>query len=223
MIPIQCPKCGRTGNVPPDRLNARLVCKGCQSAFHMDNGGRMVLGEPGSPAKGSRPRVAAPTVDFDLAQTWQDVPRPAKIGVPAVVLLLAGWMYFPAGSSVAYQANAEAIGRALLKGDRSTVVAMATPESADAAGKWYDLMHEPIAQTGPGTVGAGSVQASLISGNGDQDSSLNVGLILATDTITKGFGIQLVKTDGRWKLDGTKSLDEFERANAAIRLAAKKK
>ena len=223
MIPIQCPKCGRTGNVPPDRLNARMVCKGCKSVFHMDRGGRMVLGTPEDPAKASKTRMAAPEIDFDLAATWQNVPRPAKIGVPAMVLLVAGWMVFPWNTAPDYESGAQAVGHALLVGDRSGVVALATPESADAAGKWYDLVHTSIAETGPGSVNSSSVLASLLSGNAEHDSSLGIVILLGTDTVNKTFTLPLVKADGAWRFDANKCLDDAQQAEAMLRLASKKK
>ena len=177
MIPIACPRCGRSGSVPPDRLNARFMCKGCHSAFHMDNGGRMVLGEPNTPGS-AKSRASAPAVDFDLAQTWRDVPKPAKFGVPAVFVLLAGWMMCPDFSSgMPYVDQAEAIGRALVNGDRARVVALAPPASAEAAGKWYDLMRPTIASQG--SVSPNSVQASLFNGNPDNSTSVSMGVIAA--------------------------------------------
>ncbi len=224
MIPIECPRCGKTGNVPPDRLDARLTCKRCQAAFYMDSGGRMVLGEPGgSGSKKAAKSYSAPAVDFDLTQTWNDVPKPAKIGVPAVVMLLAGWMMVPASSSLAYQDQAEVVGRALLNGDRSGVVASATSNTSEAAGKWYDLMHVPIAEKGPGSSTSEAVRASLMSGNAERDSDLNLGVVITTDTVATNFNLLLTKDGSRWKFDGAKALDEAERAAATIKVAAARK
>ncbi len=224
MIPIQCPRCGKTGNVPPDRLGARLTCKRCDSAFYMDSGGRMVLGEPGgSGAKKAGKSYSAPAADFDLSQTWKDVPRPAKFGVPAVVVLFAGWMMFPASSTLAYQDQAEVVGRALLNGDRSKVVALATPTSSEAAGKWYDLMHVPIAEKGPGSSDYEAVRASLMSGNPERDSDLSLGVVITTDTVSTNFSLFMVKDGGTWKFDGSKALDEAEKAAPMIKVATAKK
>ncbi len=225
MIPIQCPQCGRTGNVPPDRLNARLVCKGCHSAFHMDAGGRMVLGEPGDPnsPKGKKRRASAPAVEIDFAQTWRDFPKPAKYGVPAAVVLLAGWMLFPSLSSgVAYQDQAEVVGRALLSSDRSKVVALATTDTAEAAGQWYDRVHGPIAEKGTSSVASDAVRAALLNGNPERDSSLSLAISITTDTVKTNFNLQMTKQDGQWKLDGTRSLVEAEQAAPPVKLAKKR-
>ncbi len=191
----------------------------------MDNGGRMVLGEPGSPKSGrTNYKTSLPAADFDLAQTWQDIPKPAKYGVPAVLLLVAGWMWFPSmASGFAYQDQAEEIALALLNGDRSKVVANATPDSAEAAGRWYDLLHTPIAEKGTGSVQSESVQAALLDGNPEHDSSLNMGIIVLTDTVSSNFNLQMVKSGGQWKFDAAKSLDEAEKANSSVKLAAKRK
>ena len=102
MIPIECPKCGRGGSVPPDRLNARLVCKACHTVFHLDNTGRMVLGEPESfdmksSAGKSRANEVSGLADFDLAQTWNDIPKAVRFGVPAALLAAFGWIYLGRG------------------------------------------------------------------------------------------------------------------------------
>ena len=222
MIPIECPRCGRTGNVPPDRLNARLVCKGCQSAFHMDNGGRMVLGEPGNAkSKKSNYGSRSSAVDIDFAQTWRELPKPAKYGVPAAVFVLAGWMLFPSLSSgLAYQDQAEAVGRAVLSGDRAQVIAMATPASAEAAGKWYDLVHAPIA--GKSSTG-GSAEASLFEGTPDKGGGATMSVVVTTaDAATTNFIIQMVKDDGQWRMDGDGSCSHAERAATPVKLAKKR-
>ncbi len=224
MISIQCPKCGRSGNVPPDRLNARLSCKGCQSVFHMDAGGRMILGEPGrsSSKKAARTYASAPSVDFDLAQTWRDAPKPAKYGVPSACLLVGAWFLMPSFSSgLAYQEQAEVVGRAILSGDRAKVVATATPATAEAAGKWYDLVHAPIAAKSPGAVTNESVHASLVSGTPETSGLVNMSVIIVTDTVATSIDVEMSKEDGVWKIDGAKSLTDAERATP-IKLAKKK-
>ena len=100
MIPIECPKCGREGHVPPDRLNAKLTCRGCQAVFHLDNTGRMVMGPPGDPEKDkNKPHVqySKPGPAFDSAEAWANIPIAVKVGVPVVLLGL-----FVALKAVAY-------------------------------------------------------------------------------------------------------------------------
>ena len=222
MIPIECPRCGKTGHVPPDRLGARLLCNRCHSTFHMDNGGRMVLGEPGGSGikKSAKSHPTLPAVEFNLAQTWQEVPKPAKFGVPTAFVLLTGWMLFPSMSStLAYQDQAEVVARALLNGNRSKVVGLATPSTAEAAGKWYDLMHAPIAEKGAGSAVGEPVRASLMSGNPERDSSLGLGVVIMTDTVSTNFNLKMVNDGGRWKFDAATALDEAEKLASAIKVA----
>lgn len=227
MIPIECPRCGRTGKVPPDRLNARLICKGCQAAFHMDPGGRMVLGDPGAGRAAARPTRSAPAIEFDLAETWRGMPRPARVGVPSLLILVAGWMWFPGLSSTpAFKRPAEAIGHALLEGDRAAVVALATPDSAGAAEKWYDLMREPMAEKGAGTVRPDSALASVVDGDPEQAPEFTAAVALTTDTVLTVLNLPMVKSGGEWRFDAARSLAlaEAERAAAAapVRMAKKR-
>lgn len=60
MIPIACPRCDRVYSVPPDRLNAKMHCKACDATFYMDQGGKIVLGDPGKKGK-QRSRSYQPT------------------------------------------------------------------------------------------------------------------------------------------------------------------
>jgi hypothetical protein len=46
MIPMECPKCGRRGSVPSNRLMVGLSCKSCNAPFYMNTAGEAVLGEP---------------------------------------------------------------------------------------------------------------------------------------------------------------------------------
>ena len=46
MIPTECPKCGRWGQVPSNRLYVKLNCKKCQAPFYLNSDGLTVTGEP---------------------------------------------------------------------------------------------------------------------------------------------------------------------------------
>ena len=218
MIPIQCPECGRRGHVPPDKFGARLHCKGCHVIFHLDDLGRIELGEPGTKVH-RKPRAAEPR--FDLAGTWRDVPRPARFAAPAACVVLLGWMLLPSAAVLPYKDQATAVGRAVLDGDRPGVVASATPASAEAAGRWYDLVRGPIAERGTGPAGGRTVTAALFAGNPEHDSSIEMSVIVATDKGTSSFNLPMVQEGGRWLVDGARSLDEARKA-ASISLARAK-
>lgn len=224
MIPIECPRCGKTGHVPPDRLGSRLVCKRCESVFHMDKGGRMILGELGASAsqKTAKLRLSFPTPEIDLSQTWRDVPKPAKFAVPTAFVLLSSWMLFPASSpSFDYHDQAKVIAEALLHGERSKVVELATSASAEAASKWYDLLSAPIAKKGAGSSSDNAVRTALMTGNPDRDSLLNMAVTITIDTMTTTLSLNMVNERGHWKLDATSSLDEAQRAASTIKVVNK--
>lgn len=221
MIPIECPKCGRRGNVPPDRLNSRLHCKACNAVFHLDNSGHLVLGEPGQAGK-KKERSRAQTastgsgVDFDLKEMWSGVPAPVKLGLPAVAVALLAWQFLFSGSggSASYLTRSEAIGHAVVAKDKGRVTSLATADTAEAAGKWFDLMAEQATKQGLGA--DAFVSPALLAGNAEADPSLVVLL-----SITGGIGgeqkmlsttLHMKRTGGSWQFDGQQSLAEAEKA-----------
>ena len=212
MIPIECPKCGRSGNVPPDRLNARMVCKACHSVFHMDTSGRMVLGEHSDPAKPQRSRAPVAAADFDLAETWRDIPAPVKVGVPAFVLAFLLWQFNPfGGGGPAYQGRAEEVIRALACNDRARALSFATASTAEKAGKWFDLLHDQVEQKKVGT--DYSLSVTIFSGDpGKGDTTLTLWGILYNNELgsesTVPVNIIMTLDNGTWKLDGDKTLEE---------------
>jgi len=221
MIPIECPKCGRGGSVPPDRLNARLVCKACHQVFHLDNTGRMVMGEPQSfdmkSSSKARPREVSSVADFDFAQTWNDIPKPIKFGVPAVLLALFGYMFLDlGGSSPDYIAQAESIVRAVVSNDKSRAVSYATSDSADATGQWFDMLHGAIEKNEIGS--DVTINPALFAGNAEKDDQITLLVVLAKPGGT-GEPITLtipMKKDGSsWKFEGNKGLEDVTKSLAA--------
>src|SRR4051794_30623200 len=95
MIPIECPRCGRRGEVSPDRLNSRLNCTACDAVIQLDRAGRLALVDPVE-ARGTRAPspTTAGTLEFAWREVWDAVPGPFKLASPLVVLLalLLGWM-----------------------------------------------------------------------------------------------------------------------------------
>jgi hypothetical protein len=219
MIPIECPKCGRGGSVPPDRLNARLVCKACHTVFHLDNTGRMVMGEPQSfDMKSSKSRAdeVSSLADFDLAQTWNDIPKAIKFGVPGVLLALFGWLYLDfGGGSPDYIGNAESIVRAVAKNDKNKVVSYATTDSANAAGEWFDMLHGELEKSEIGSDVA--INPALFAGNAEKDEEITLLVVLSKNggggnpvTIT----LPMKKDGTSWKFEGNQGLEGAKKAAA---------
>jgi hypothetical protein len=220
MIPIECPKCGRGGSVPPDRLNARLVCKACHTVFHLDNTGRMVLGEPQSfDMKSTKSRADTPSAsvaDFDLKQTWEDIPKPVKYGVPAVLLIAIIWLNFGGGDgSTDYEGQAESIVRSVISNNRSKVVSMATSDTADAAGKWVDRLHAAVEKSQIDN--SVRINPTLLSGRAE-DTELTLMIVLAKTGSPDPpipITLPLKKSGGSWLLEGARSLENAEKLAAS--------
>jgi hypothetical protein len=222
MIPIECPKCGRGGSVPPDRLNARLVCKACHTVFHLDNTGRMVLGDPesfdmkstGKARRAEAPKAKAKEADFDPAEAWKDIPKPVKYGVPAALAVVVLFLYFPTGNaSHDHEARGESIVQAVIANNRSRAVSLATPESADAAGKWFDLLHGEIEKSKLGT--DASVRGQVFSGNPDKDTEIDLMVVVTKPGSSETpvtISLPMTRSSGSWLMDGTKSLDIVQKS-----------
>jgi ribosomal protein S27AE len=66
-IPMECPKCGRYGSLPSNKLNTTLHCKKCGATFYVNSAGLAILGE--SPADRARIEEAAkkkPKREFNI-------------------------------------------------------------------------------------------------------------------------------------------------------------
>ena len=215
MIPIECPKCGRKGGVHPNQLNSRLVCKICHTVFHVDKDGHMVLGEPESkePKLSKQPaEVAAAIEEFDLARTWNDIPKPARYGVPAVLLGAIAWMTVGGGEGAPpYVNQAESAVRALTSNNRSRTISHASSDTAEAAGKWFDLMHGELEKS---QIGSNvTITPQLFSGNPATDGEITVMVQLSKPgPIGQPTAISLaMKKDGvDWLVDGNRCLASAE-------------
>ena len=220
MIPIECPKCGRGGSVPPDRLNARLVCKACHTVFHLDNTGRMVLGDPESldmkSTKKSRPVEKASKADFDLAQTWNDIPAPVKYGVPGVLLAAILYLNFGTGDGTPdYVGQAETFVSAVTNNNKSKAVSLAAADSAEATGQWFDLLHSQLEKNQIGS--DVPVNPSVFSGNPDTDSAIVLMVVLAKPGSTNPpvtISLPMKRAGSGWTFDGARGL-EFANSAAA--------
>ncbi len=222
MIPIECPKCGRGGNVPPDRLNARLVCKACHSVFHMDNSGKLMLGEPGVPDRKANRHAEATkaSADFNLDETLKNIPAPVKYGVPVVVLAAVLWVNFPMGAGEPdYMRSTEQIVKAVIANDKPGVLSHASDKTSEAAGKWFDLVHEAFAKQ---NVAANALAIpTLWGGNPDKESDIQMAVIVVDPTTKAQFPVPInlfmTRSGSGWLVDGTKTFGDAEKPFASLK------
>jgi hypothetical protein len=164
VIPIACPNCGRRGNVPPDKLNARLHCKKCDAVFHLDTSGHVVLGEPGGPPKKpSGSKAAMPTaaaaepmeLGKNLALAWKGLPKAARVAI-VVALVVGGLMVsgvrLPRLSFVApteLGPRSDFLANAFIDENTSKINRVAAPGTEADAAAWFAKVRPTFKHTGP--------------------------------------------------------------------------
>ena len=184
----------------------------------------MILGEPGHGKITGKQRRETQAVEIDFAQTWRDLPKPAKFGVPSALVLLAGWMLFPdLSSGRSYEGAAEVIGRAILDNDRAKVIAQATPATAQEADRFFDQIHDSLVKKVAGPVIKGTVTSSLLDGNPEKGGYLTVAVIFTVEETPTAVKLEFVQDQGQWRFDAVRSLEDSTRAAATpIRVAKKR-
>ena len=161
---------------------------------------------------------AAPSFeDFDLAQTWNDIPIPVKYGVPSVLLLAVFWVNFGNFSSgPEHIGQAENLIYALVSNNRSKVVSLSTADSADAAGKWFDVLHPEVEKSQIGT--DVNITPALFSGNPEKDSDITLLVVLSnpsSDVQPVTITLPMKRNGGNWMFNGNQGLDSANQAAAA--------
>jgi ribosomal protein S27E len=177
MIPITCPNCGRKGTIPNERVNTRMHCKKCDAVFHMQKGGKVVLGEPGvakptqpnKPGKGgpagkggkaSPPKAARKSQDspFGAAGDFLAiVPAWAKATAVGVLVLLValtqGWLGFLMPKPAAYGNDIDSriiyVGNAFVDKNNGNIRNVTSGDTRDAIDKWVELMRPKLKFEGP--------------------------------------------------------------------------
>lgn len=141
MIPIACPRCDRVYSVPPDRLNAKMHCKACDATFYMDQGGKIVLGDPNKKGK-QRSRSYQPTsFGFDTGmgelseQYGPLLKKYAPLIAAVLVVLLIGQnvMKMIQGRPKSVEDYAKTAAEAFISEDKSKLRSLCTKESTGAA------------------------------------------------------------------------------------------
>ncbi len=155
MLDMECPKCGRFGSVPNDKVNSRLVCKKCLTIFHLTPTGRAVPGEPPDHKYEGQHAPGAATVHVqkrdavDFMADFRGVGRaPMMLGALAVGLIALGAMYFLGGDSRGdvLQIRAKKVADALERDNSDFVKANATKTSIPEIMTWFEKVHPILAE-----------------------------------------------------------------------------
>jgi hypothetical protein len=159
MIELECPKCGRAGAIPQNKVNTRLVCKKCHIVFHMNTAGRTLLGEPPvSPSEKKKEKdkafeaPALPSFEGlgDLRENIKDI-SPKKLAIAAGVLLVAmvGYTFLTAApESLAIRASITA--EKFAADDLAYLKNIASSGTADDVVRWFDAVHPKLVKSREG-------------------------------------------------------------------------
>jgi hypothetical protein len=164
MIELACPSCGRAGQVPREKMNSRLVCRKCHVVFHLEAGGRAIVGEPHhGPAKDPHRNARKdehhsvfevlhlPTLDdlTHLGDNLSDYSFPVKpvLGVlGGLVVLWVGFSLFN-GPPESVADRARLAVEALARDDLDRLKGYATDKTRDDLVRWYDAAHAKLEQS----------------------------------------------------------------------------
>jgi hypothetical protein len=224
---MACPNCGRKGSVPPDRLDSRLRCKKCDSIFHLDTSGRVVLGEPGAQTKAPRLRQAAGNAGGGLADALDSVKNLSREGKALVALglvvlsgyylsarLLGGTHGLPPGMTAdSLEGRTTVAAEAFIDKDASTLRRMASAGTEDHLIEWYNNVRPLVGDYKHQEAGYDVAVAIMSTGRRDKTegvtSSAEAALIFPMKpgeaTQEAPFTLRLAWKCERdeWKLEGT--------------------
>lgn len=159
MIPMECPKCGRWGSVPSNRLYVKLNCRNCQAPFYMNSDGDAMLGEPPADRvpqskdakKERKARTGGEGIDF--IERLRDMPPEERNkltlvggGLILLILLLIGYSRMPKGDVVKERALYAAT--AIADGDRERVKAASMPHTVGDVDQLFDRLIPKGSPTG---------------------------------------------------------------------------
>jgi hypothetical protein len=248
MIPMECPKCGRRGTVPSNRLNTGFNCKSCNAPFYLNAAGDSILGEP----PGERAAVAARQkeatkkktedgFEFDLKGKVRELGEinkaPLLGGILGVAAILAVVYWFVGAPSVnPIVERAIYVAKAVADSDDVRIKAAASSETADDAGLWIaqaravnkirgnsrDYSIAAGVLDGAGSNSTASVVATLSRLSQSSPSSSSAGPTTSSDDQFVSLPMTFVKdSSGQWRLDGRQTLENTAKAKADATAAAK--
>lgn len=152
MIPMECPKCGRRGSVPSNRLNTQFNCKNCQAPFYLNSSGDVLAGEPpvprgegqrGTAVKEKGKKARELNVDLNLAERWNEMSAPEKkrliLTGSGVALICLGLLYYlNSGSSDPLTERAIYVAKAYADNDLSRIQSLAVEGTSDQLARWFN-------------------------------------------------------------------------------------
>ena len=144
MLPVNCPSCGASYRIPPDRLAAQMHCRKCDTRFYFDDGGSLKTGKKPSPKHveddSARYKNMSKLPDLDAKAAWRKLPLAVRLALAAGILVGLGAIFAPWVNRARLQIpedlnnRAEFAARAILVHDDVRFKAICLPEaSAEAA------------------------------------------------------------------------------------------
>lgn len=245
MIPMSCPKCGKRGSVPPDRLATRMSCRKCQAVFHMDRTGHIMLGEPEDEnstrkaKKPKRPKGQREAVDLGFGDMLKNVPKPVKAGLGAGVLVLVpfllGLKYFWIPIPETLEGRAEYVASAFADDSAGRAEKIAVSGTADEVDAWFAKSRPLFKFQGPQSGPTHQVIAQVVDSSIEGDSATVVLKLVApqpepadearADKPMDQIGydenglfdlpLYFAKQGSTWLLDGSKCLQQASTSSAA--------
>lgn len=183
MIPMECPKCGRRGSVPSNRLNTAFHCKNCQAPFYLNSAGEVLGGEPPVPrgegqrgtAVKEKKKKQAREFEFNLnlSEKWKEMSAQEKkrftaTSAAVAVLLIGGLWYMNSGSSDPLTERAIYIAKAYADNDLSRIQGMAAEGTSEQLAKWFNESRPASGIKGGSSkyaISAGIMEGSAKSGS----------------------------------------------------------
>ena len=91
MLPVNCPGCGASFRIPPDRLATQMHCRRCETDFYFDGGGSLITGKKPVTKKedddAARYKAMSKSAAFRLGPSWSHLPLPVRGGLAAAALV----------------------------------------------------------------------------------------------------------------------------------------
>lgn len=235
MIPMECPTCGRRGEVPLDRLNSKLTCKKCGTVFHMDETGHITLGDPADAAKKKKKEeMRLEPVEIDPGKIFKSLPKPVRYGVPTLVILLLGGLIASRimaamGLGADLPTRATFVGEQFVDEKLEAIQELTTPDTREDVKKWYDRQRTRLNHKGPRVTPEDVTVLGQVfnesGGNAVTLTALHVTKPKTPPSSTSSRGpqndltieIAWVWKGGRWMIDGKNTLSAADRGRGQRR------